>query len=181
DRIEVQFAGRGLDRALDQIDRLRSAGAAIGRRRAGVRQYRIDAEIGGRNVIDADHRADHAEGGEQLAIRRDIGADIRDHVQPQPQNFRALVKGELDLADIVSPVLVGEDDLGALAAPFNGTAELLCRPQGQAVLDILPAFGAEAAADVVADHPDFALRYLEHHVGQHVADAVRVVDVGVKG
>ena len=101
-------------------------------------------------------------------------------MQTQPQYFRVVVEGELDLADIVAPVLVGEDDLGALAAPFDRTAELLCRPQGQAVLDILPALGAKAAADIVADHPDFALRHLEDHVGQHVAHPVRVVDVGIE-
>ena len=48
------------------------------------------------------------------------------------------------------------------------------------MLDILPALGAEAAADVVAHHAHAALRHLEHHVGQHVAHAVRVVHVGVQ-
>src|SRR5207247_7845423 len=65
---------------------------------AGIRQYRIDAHMSGRDVVDADPRADHAEGCEELAIRRDIGADIRDHVQPQRQDFRVVVEGELDLA-----------------------------------------------------------------------------------
>ncbi len=32
----------------------------------------------------------------------------------------------------------------------------------------------------MADHPDFALGHLEDHVRQHVADAVRVVDIGIK-
>ena len=42
-------------RALDQIDRLGPPGAAIGRGGAGVRQHRIDRDVGGRNVVHADH------------------------------------------------------------------------------------------------------------------------------
>jgi hypothetical protein len=57
-----------------------------------------------------------------------IGADAREHVQPQRQYFRIVVKGELDFADIVASMLVCEDDLGALAAPFDRTAEFFCRP-----------------------------------------------------
>ncbi len=48
------------------------------------------------------------------------------------------------------------------------------------MLDILPPLGAKAAADIVADDPDFALRHLEDHGGQHVADAVGIVDVGIE-
>ena len=77
-------------------------------------------------------------------------------------------------------MLVGQHHLGALASPLHRPVELARRPQRQPVLDILPALGAEAAADVVAHHAHLALRHLEHHVGEHVAHAVRIVHVGVQ-
>ena len=77
-------------------------------------------------------------------------------------------------------MFVGEDHLGALAFPLHRPLDLACRPQRQPMIDILPALGAEAAADIVAHHAHLALRHLEHHVGEHVAHAVRIVHVGVQ-
>src|SRR6185437_11030455 len=36
------------------------------------------------------------------------------------------------------------------------------------------------AADIVSHHPHFTFRHLEDLVGQHVADAVRIIAVGVQ-
>ena len=77
-------------------------------------------------------------------------------------------------------MLVGHQHFGALAAPLHRPADLARRPQHQPVVDILPALGAEPAADVAAHHAHLALRHLEHHVGEHVAHAVRIVHVGIQ-
>ena len=63
---------------------------------------------------------------------------------------------------------------------FTGRSILRAAHKRQPVLDILPALRAEAAAHVAAHHADLALRHLEHHVGEHVAHAVRIVHVGVE-
>ena len=180
DRIDVQLVRRGLHRALDQIARLRTAGAAIGRGRAGIGQHRVDRHVRGRDVVHADHCADLAERRQQLTVGRDVGADAGQHVQPQPDDLRTRIERQFDRADIVAPVLVREDHLGAFAPPLHRTFDLARRPQRQPVFDILPALGTEAAAHVVAHHAHAALRHLEHHVGEHVAHAVRVVHVGVQ-
>ena len=52
-RSTPQFARRIVDQPLDQIDRLRPAGAAIGRRRVGVGQHGDDVDVGGRDSVDA--------------------------------------------------------------------------------------------------------------------------------
>src|SRR5262249_61168584 len=64
--------------------------------------------------------------------------------------------------------------------PLHGPPELLGRPQNEAVLGILPALRAEAAADVVGDHPDAVLWDLEDVSGQRVADAMRILHVGME-
>ena len=64
--------------------------------------------------------------------------------------------------------------------PLHRPPDLARRPQHQPVIDILPALGAEPAAHVAAHHAHLALRHLEHHVGEHVAHAVRIVHVGVQ-
>ena len=130
--------------------------------------------------IDAQHRADHAEGRQQVAVGADIGADVGQHVQPQRQELVVLVQRQLDLADIVAAVLVGHHRLAAFACPFDRPQQLARRPQGQAVLDVLPALGAEAAADILRDHPHLALGHLEHALRQHVAHAMGVLHVGIE-
>ena len=49
------------------------------------------------------------------------------------------------------------------------------------MLDILPALGAEAAADVARDHPHLALGHLEDVLRQHVAHAMGILHVGIEG
>ncbi len=77
-------------------------------------------------------------------------------------------------------MLVGQQHLGAFALPLHRPADLARRPQHQAMIDVLPALGAEPAAHVAAHHPHLALRHLEHHVGEHVTYAVRIVHVGIQ-
>ncbi len=48
------------------------------------------------------------------------------------------------------------------------------------MFDILPALGAEAAADILGDHPHLALGDLEDVLRQHVAHAMGILHVGIK-
>ena len=124
---------------------------------------------------------DLAERGQKLAIGRDVGADAGEHVHTQAEEFAVGVEGEFDVADIVTAVFVGEEDFGSFAFPLDGAPEFPGGPEGEAVIDVLPTLGAEAAANVTDHDADFAFGHLEDHVGEHVADAVRIVHVGVEG
>ena len=117
----------------------------------------------GRDRLDG---ADHA----------GVGEGVDAHAQKPPVG----VERELGVGDVVPRVLVGEDRLAPLARPLDGPAKLARRPQHQLVLGILPALGAEGAADVAGDDADPVLGDLEDAAGQGVADAVRVLDVGVE-
>jgi hypothetical protein len=48
--------------------------------------------------------------------------------------------------------------LAALAGPFDRAAQFLRREQHQPMLGILPALGAEAAADIAGNDPYLAFR-----------------------
>ena len=84
----------------------------------------------------------------------------------------------LDL-DIVAGVLVGLDRLAALAGPFDWAAQFLRREEHQPMLGILPALGAEPAADIAGDDPDPAFRNLENSSGERLAHPMRVLHIGI--
>ncbi len=180
DAIDAKLVRRGFDDALHEIDRFRPPGAAIRRGRIGVRQHRVDRHVTRRHVIDARQRDDLPERRQQLPVGGDIGPDAGEHVQPHAQEFVVLIQCEFDLADVVAAMLVGHDDLGAFAAPFHRPIEFLRRPQHQPVIDILPALGAKAAADIVDHDAHLAFRHLEHIGGQHVTHPVRIIHIRVQ-
>src|SRR5262249_61027039 len=78
-------------------------------------------------------------------------------------------------------MLVGLDGLAAFAGPFDWTAQFLRRKQHQPVFGILPAFGAEPAADIAGDDPDLALGDLEDARGERLTNAMGVLHIGVEG
>src|SRR5262249_20990867 len=92
-----------------------------------------------------------------------------------------LVKRQLGVADIVAGMLVSLDRLAALAGPFDWSAQFLRREQHQPMLRILPALGAEPAADIAGDDPDLALGDFEDTSGERLSHPVRVLHVGVEG
>src|SRR5438067_12091342 len=78
-------------------------------------------------------------------------------------------------------MLVGLDRLAALAGPFDWPAQFLRREQHQPMLGILPALGAEPAADIAGNDPDLAFRDLENTSGERLPHPARVLDIGVEG
>ena len=77
-------------------------------------------------------------------------------------------------------MLVGHHRFTAFTGPLHRPQKLAGRPQRQAVLDVLPALGPEAAANVARDHPHLALGHLEDVLRQHVAHPVGVLNVGIE-
>ncbi len=120
------------------------------------------------------------EGAEQVAVRRDVGADVRGRPHPQREELPVAVEGELGVRDAVARVLVREDRFAALAEPLHRPAELARRPQNEAVLDVLRPLDAEAAADVADDDADRRLGDAEDIGREHAARAVRILRARVQ-
>ena len=180
DRVGAELAGRVVDEPLDDVGRLRPAGAAIGGGRVGVAQHAEHLHVGGGDRVDADQRDDVAEGGQQIAVGRHVGADVGQRRHAQRQELAVGIQRQLGVGHVVARVLVGGNRLAPLAPPLHGAAELARGPQDEAMLGILPALGAEGAADVAHDHADGVLRHLEDVGGQRVAHAVGILHVGVE-
>src|SRR6185437_5830981 len=136
--------------------------------------------MAGRNVIDPDQGSEAAEGREKIAVGRQISADIADGPNLDAEELAVRIERQLGIGDDVAAMLVGEERLAALAAPFDRPAELARRPERQAMLDILPALGAEAAADIAGDDANPGVGNLEHRAGEHVAHAMGVLHIGIK-
>jgi hypothetical protein len=169
-----------VDQPLDDVGGLGAAGAAIRRGRVGVAQHAEHLHVGGGNRVDADQRHDVAEGCQEITVGRDVGADVGQRLHPQRQELAVAVQRQLGVRDVVARVLVGGDGLAPLARPLHRAAELARGPQDQPVLGILPALGAEGAADVADDHADGVLGDLEDVGGQRIAHAVGILHVGVE-
>ena len=171
---------RVVDQPLDDVRRLRPSRSAIRRRRVGIREDAQHLDVGGGERVDPDERDDIAEGGEEVPVGRDVGADIGERLRPEAEKASVGVERQLRLGDIVARVLVGGDGLAALARPLDGPADLLGGPEHEAVLGVLPALGAEAAADVARDHPDAVLGDLEDIGGERVPHPMGILHVGVE-
>jgi hypothetical protein len=109
-------------------------------------------------LISPPRAAHRPKPGLQIAFGRDVSADIGQRLDPEPEEFAVLVERQLGVTDIVAGVLVSLDRLTALAGPFDRPAQLLRSEQHQPMLGILPALGAEPAADIAGNDPDPAFR-----------------------
>src|SRR5262249_35698193 len=127
DAVDPELTRRVLDEPLDDVDRLGPAGAAIGRGRGLVREGHRQMRIARGDIVDADQRAEAAEGREEITIGRKISADIADEMDADAEELAVLVERELGIGDDIAAMLVREQHLAALAAPFDRTAELLRR------------------------------------------------------
>src|SRR5438046_226389 len=78
-------------------------------------------------------------------------------------------------------MLVGLDPSASLAGPFVAPSQFLRREQHQPMLRILPALGAEPAADIAGDDPDLAFRDLENTSSERLTHPVRILHIGVEG
>ena len=168
---DAELARGGIDRALDQIGSFRAAGAAIGVDRHGIGVDRAQANMRGRNVVDAGRHAD-AEPGNVGRVAGQIGAHIGDDVELQPEDLAPVVERELGGRDIVAAVAVGEEMLGALAHPLHRLAQPLGGDRGQRIFAVGKQLGAEAAADVGRDDAHHLGRNFQHRLGDDVADDV---------
>ena len=177
---EARLARRDVDDALDQIARLRAAGAAIGVDRRGVGEHALDPHINRRDGVDAGQHGHARRGRDEGREERQIGAEIGDGLDPERQDAAVGVERQLGMADMVAALDVGEEALGALGGPFDRPAQLLGEPRHHCLLGMDEVLHAEAAADVGRDHPKASVGQLERAGHQLAAQAVAALGRGVE-
>src|SRR5207244_10590353 len=100
------------------------------------------------------------------AVGRVVGADRRRPARSQPEELAVLIEGELGVDDAAAALLVAEQALGTLGNPAHRTTGHLGCPQRESVFGISTALHPEAAAHIVANHPEFVVRQLEDMLGE---------------
>jgi hypothetical protein len=171
DAIDVEIARCDIDQPLQHEGGFRTAGAAIGIGRHGVRKDHLHLAIDRRGGIDA---------GEQRAIKvgrnvgtecRDIGADICQGRHAQPEKFAVPVERQFAMGDMVAALRVGLEGLAAIGDPFHRPLQFARCPGHQSFLSIDDLLAAETAADIRRHHAQLALGNTQHqHPNQHPRD-----------
>ncbi len=170
-RRHAELARGVVDRALDQIGGLRTAGATIGVDRHRVGVGGAQAHMRGRDVVDAGRHAD----AEPRDIGREavqVGAHVGDDVDLQTDEAVVGVEREPRGRDVVAALAVGKEMLGTVRHPVDRLAGALGRHGRERVFAVGEELGAEAAADVVGDDTHALGRQLHHHAADDVADHV---------
>ena len=179
-RIAPGLARRRLDDGLEQIGRFRSPGAAVGVDRRGVGVDRIDRAVDRRRLVLTGEQRAVQVGRDARREGRQIGAHVGDGVHLERGEVAVGVHGQLGVGDVVAPVGVREEALGALGGPLHRPAEPLRREQADALLGVDEDLGAEAAAHVRRDHAQLVLRRDADERRDHQARDVRVLAGGVE-
>ena len=167
-------ARRLLDQPLDQIDRFRTAGAAIDRRRRRVGENRAGADMNRLHVVEARNEHQRPEqrrgrGAPPIGAERLIGA------RADREKLSVGVERKLGVDELIAGVIVEQQAFAARRRPFDRPAAALRGPQHQHVVGIDIGLHAEAAADIRRQHSDLRLRHVKHRRGQCGADAVRIL------
>ena len=91
------------------------------------------------------------------------------------ENLAVGVEGHFGVGDVIAPVRVDEERLGAVRHPFHRPPDALGRPQRHDLFRINENLRAEAAADVGRDHAQLVLRRHADEGGDDEARDVRIL------
>ena len=124
-----------VNNAFDQIGRLRPAGTAIGVDWNSVGVSRAQSYVRNGNIVGPGRHAD-AEPWDVGCVARQIGAHVSDDVEFERDETSLLVDCQPCSGNIVAPMTIAEKMLGALADPFDGSAQPFSRNGGQRIFTI---------------------------------------------
>ena len=170
--------GGEIDQPLDHIGGFRTAVAAIGPHRVGVRVHGRDIGMDGGRAIDPGERAQIVEEVRRAGLQ--VSAHVGDGLHPHAEERAVLVERKLGVGDVVARLGVAEKSLRSRALPFDRAAgELRCEQHQRRLVEDR-RFHAEAAADIAGDDMDPALRDLEHLLREIRAERVHALRLGVE-
>jgi len=126
--VDLHFARRGVNQALDDVRRLRPSRAAIGADTRRVCEDGRDLDVNGGGRVGAGEPAQMHRRRDD-ASRRKIGADVRDVARAERQETPVAVERQLGFADMVAVVVVGQHALAAFGDPFDRPPDFARGPQ----------------------------------------------------
>ena len=175
--IETQLVRRLVDQALQQIDILGPARAAIGVRRRRVGVGGAHADVQRRRPVGADQRAGAAHGGDGGARSwRHRRRGWRRSRWPMREKPPVGVQRERRPRAEVPALVVARHGLAPLRHPLDRAPEPARREEHQRVLGIDPELDSKGAAHIRRHHAHPLRRHPQHVLGQdvpHKVDALR--------
>ena len=154
--IDAQPAGQHVERPFDQVGGLRTAGAAVGLVRRGVRECAHRVGVGGGDVVRPhDHRPRERRRGRAGAA--EVGARVVEDVHVAVPDPSVPVGRNIEGHEQVAAVGGGLEVLGAGREPAHRPPELQRQPGNQNFLGVEVRLGAEPAAHLRRDGPEALL------------------------
>ena len=152
-RVHPQLVRELVHHDLDQVGRLGPARSPDRVRRELVRVHAGHVGHYGRRVVDTAHH-EPAERRDQRRQEQLVGADVGDDLGV-PGRERAVALGaDLDVVDLVTPVVGDHQTLGTRLDPLHRAPELARRPRAADLLGVDVELGAETTPDLGRDHAD---------------------------
>ena len=177
-RVHAQLPGGPVDHHLDHVARLRLRAAAVLGVGHGVGEGAGDGRVNGRGAVHPGEAAEPGDGRPEIAVRGVVGADRHPGVGAQREKPEVRVQRQLGIDESTARLLVAQQSFRAFGHPLDRPAHDLGCPERQRVFRHAAATGSEAAAHVVANDPEAALRKIEDLLGKYRANAVRRLDGG---
>ena len=145
DRIDAELVGRDVEGALDEVDRLGPAGAAVRGDRRGVRDRGLPVEL---DLRDDVHVLRHhlREERQERADRR-VRTRVGQRAHAQTGDLAVALQAHLDVVHVPAAVPHRDHVLGARLGPLHRPAEQQRGLGDDQVLDDEPGLRAEPAAD----------------------------------
>ena len=178
-RIAVGRAGGGVDQALHDVVGLGPAGAAVGADRHGVGEDAGGADREHWRAIEAGQVLEHVGRRHGRAEGGQIGAHLGDAVDPDRQEITLGIEGQLAFDPGGPALVVGDEAVGPLVAPFDRPAELLGGVQDRNRFGVGGGLHAERAADVGGAHLQPLGRNAEE-IGGALPEAEHALTAGVQ-
>ena len=172
-RIHLQLAREHVHRALDEVGRFGTAGAAI-----GVGRRLVGEDLGQRRANRRDVvgpvRHQHRQRRDRRRQQHVVGADVGDQPHLQAEHLAVLARRDVDVAEDVAPVRGRDERFGSILDPLDRHAELLRHHRADVLLGVDVDLRAEAAADFRRDGADLVLAEAVHRRDHRLQD-VRVL------
>ena len=122
--IHLQLAREHVHRALDEVGRLGTAGAAVGVGRRLVREDLGERRADGRDVVGAvGHQ--HRQRRDRRRQQHVVGADVGDQPHLQAEHLAVSRRGDVDVADDVAPVRGRDERFRSILDPLDRDAQPL--------------------------------------------------------
>ena len=157
--VHAELVGEQVHRPLDDVGRLRAAGAAVRVHERGVRVDAGDLAVDVGDLVRAREDAAVERGRDARADGREASAEVGERLHAQAGDVARLRRGDLDVRDVVAAVDRAAVALAPALDPLHRPpADELAGEQHERHVGVAEDLRAEGAADVRADAAHLVLR-----------------------